>query len=564
MKERKNLNIGQDDFYNFITTNGYFVDKTLLVRDVIDSDHHILLIPRPRRFGKSLNMSMLRCFFDARLTNMAELFKPYKIWQAGEKYIQKQGKHPVIFLSLKKVRGRDFDECKLFLRQLLSNVYNQHYYLLEKNILNLKEKKEFEKILFKEADLAALAESLESLCGYLSRFYGQTVLILMDEYDSPIHYGYLHGYYDQIIDFMKSLMGSTFKSNPHLYKGVITGILRIAKESIFSDLNNPGIYTILDYRFSDKFGFTEAETRQILDDYNLSDRFEQVKTWYDGYIFGDTEHIYNPWSIMNYVSKHEQGFDTFWVNTSSDALIKNQITPREAEAIRQDIGTLLQGEAIAKTLYPNLVFKDLGIDRDLIWSLLVFSGYINAVKSADKRQYLLSIPNYELKTLFEEIVLEWLSRAVKIRKQLLEDTANYLVTNQVSQFKEGFKKIMGDTFSYFDTDTEPERVYHSYVLGLLAILSDDYIIKSNRESGQGRYDILLLPRDPSQYGVIIEIKTLGKNAKKETIKSKLTEALGQITKNRYYRELEAHNVGNRIEMAMVFAGKAVHIEVNNG
>ena len=420
------------------------------------------------------------------------------------------------------------------------------------------QKLEFNEILLKTASATVYETSLKKLTKHLYTYYAQEVYVLIDEYDAAIYTGYVHGYYKEIIALMKSLLGETLKDNVYLKKGVVTGILRVAKESIFSDLNNPGIFTILNFRFADRFGFTEEEVQQILTYFDLADHFEMVKTWYDGYKFGDKDHLYNPWSVINYIQNYREGFKTWWVNTSSDLLIKKHINAKNADEIRDDIHLLLQNQLIRKKVDENIIFPHLSEDSTF-WSLLVFSGYLIPVKKTRKKEYLLSIPNYEVHTLFEEIVLEWLERHVKVSYKTLLALCESLVNNRLDEFEMHFQTVMQDTFSYFDIHTEAERVYQAYILGLLGMLSDDYIIKSNKESHKGRYDILLLPRNTANYGVIMEIKQMDKDSTSEAIDKKLDEALGQITKNKYYKELDAHQVKNRIEMGMVFAGKAAYV-----
>ncbi len=560
---KKQLRIGSSDYRGFIEEDGYFIDKTLFIKEVIDNAHQVMLIPRPRRFGKTLNLSMLRYFFDASLKDTAALFEPYKIWQEEEYYTAQQGKYPVIYLSLKGAKATGFERSQTDIYGILTEVYQEHRYLLEKDILEKNEVELFENILSNKADASIYESSLKKLCEYLHRYYGEKTIVLMDEYDAPIHTGFYHDYYGEIIQLMKSLMGNTFKDNPYLQKGVITGILRIAKESIFSDFNNPGIFTILNYGFADKFGFTEEEVQTLLQDFGLSDHFPAVKEWYDGYKFGDKEHIYNPWSVINYVDKHREGFKSWWMNTSSDELIKSRISAKNATVIRTDINDLLEGKAITKMIDENIVFSDFHRKKDLIWSLLVFSGYLNSVETISLKRHSLAIPNREIKFLFREMVLEWLDTEVNVSFSTLLAMTESLTNNNIPEFERHFKTVMQDTFSYFDIHTEPERVYQAYVLGLLGMLGDDYIIKSNRESGSGRYDILLLPKQKEKYGIVIEIKQLEKGAAQQQIDETLSNALLQISKHQYYQELLSHDVGKRIEMAMVFVGKEVFLQVKH-
>ncbi len=556
----KTLRIGTSDFRKYIESDGYFIDKTLLIKEVIDSTHEVLVFPRPRRFGKTLNLSMLKYFFDCNKKDTAKLFKDFEISRCEKKYTEKQGQYPVIFLTLKDVKKETFEGCIARFKSLLSDLYIEHNYLLKSDVLDANEKINFERIIKEEANIEKYEASLKHLSKSLSEYHKQSVLILIDEYDTPIHAGYSYNYYNQVISFMRNFMSDAFKDNEYLYKGVITGILRIARESIFSGLNNPGIFTILNYSFADKFGFTENETLQLLKDSGLADKIDMVRHWYNGYKFGDTENIYNPWSISNYIAMHREGFKPYWVNTSSDDLIRKRINEKDGDEIRNDIERLIKGETIEKNLNENMVFPDLNTDKELLWSLLTFSGYLTTVKNVKEKLYELKIPNYEITTLFKEIILGWLNTSLKLGTSLLYKTVESLKTNQTEQFKIQFKKLIGDTLSYYDIATEPEKVYHAYVLGLLTIVSDEYVIKSNRESGDGRYDILLRPYDVNSYGIVIEIKTLPKDASKRQIAGKLSAALRQISKNRYYNELLENHVTNHIQIAMVFAGKDVHIK----
>ena len=346
---------------------------------------------------------------------------------------------------------------------------------------------------------------------------------------------------------------------------MITDILRVSKESIFTGLNNVSVYSILDDEFSDKFGFTEIETKQILTDFEVSTEYEQIKKWYDGYKIGNTLDIYNPWSILNYAISFKSGFKTFWANTSSDDLIKEQLKKKDANILREQLLKLINNETIDKEIDENFVFTDLDTDKELLWTLLTFSGYLTSKNKTGRKSYELCIPNYEIKTVFQDIILKWLNTDIKIKRNTLIDTTNYLINNEIEKFEKGFKEIIGDTFSYFDTKGEPENVYQSYVLGLLAIIGDDYIIKSNRESGEGRYDIMLIPHDRTKYGIVIEIKqiTRGGFENEESlhnrIDKKIQEAKAQIDKNQYYKELVANKISNIIKLPIVFSGKVPYI-----
>ena len=460
------------------------------------------------------------------------------------------------------MRENNFKDCQHFMKSILSDMYRQHSYLLKSEVLDEFQKEEIKLVLSEKADWVACKSSLHKLSQYLYKHHGKQAVILIDEYDSPILAAYQNGYFKEMIEFMKTFLGAALKTNNALYKGVLTGILRVAKESIFSDLNNPGIYTTLQHDFADKFGFTESETRQLLQHFRLDDQFEMVKMWYDGYTFGDTHNLYNPWSISGYIGQHQEGFKPHWVNTSSDTLIKERILERDADDIRNDVEQLLLGNSIAKPIEQNIVFADFEREGELLWSMLLFSGYLIPVGERSGNIYELSIPNYEIKILFQKIIRSWLQVGMNIRTAQLFQMVESLTHNRLADFEKHFREVMGDTLSYFDMDKEPERVWQVYLLGLLSIAGEGYIIKSNRESGAGRYDILMLPKDKTKYRVVIEIKAMHKKASKKQINANLDEALNQIEKNEYYRELIAHQIEKRIEIAIVFVGKRLFLKAN--
>ncbi|MEN0051230.1 MAG: AAA family ATPase [Bacteroidota bacterium] len=559
MRRKKNLQIGISDFRHLIEENGYFVDKTLLIKELIDSGFHVLLMPRPRRFGKSLNLSMLKCYFDYREKDTQALFEPFQIWQTDEFYKKQQGRRPVIHFSLKRGKATNFEASKKAIYSVITDIYNDFIWLLETDTLSKNEVADFNKIIFRAADSVLYEAAIKQLSEYLHRQSGEKVLILLDEYDAAIHAGFYHGFYDEIIALMKSILGNTFKDNRSLYKGVITGILRISKESIFSDMNNHGIFTVLSTSFSDKFGFTEKEVKALLEYFNYGEEYPDVKAWYNGYKFGNTEEIYNPWSICNYIALHADGFKSYWGNTSSDDIIRSSITTRENTEIRADIEALIKGESITKILNANITFSDLRQDPDIFWSLLTFSGYLTPVQDFDFDTYELRIPNYEIHTLFRKIILTWFSRDLKVYQNTLRKMTTALAAGRFIEFEAAFKKIMGDTFSYFDIHTEPERVFQAYVLGLLGMLSDDYIIKSNRELGKGRYDILLIPKDRTRYGILMELKQIDKDATDDKVQASLASALQQIQDNQYYKELKAQAISEHLEIAIVFVGKEAYL-----
>jgi len=540
MKKRKELNLGCSDFKDVIENNNYYVDKSLFIRDIIKSENMVSLLPRPRRFGKTLNLSMLNYYFDINEPENQKLFTELNIWKTEDEIKQKQGKYPVIFISFKEAKQNNWEECYEIIINEIASVYKRFNYLNKVSFFSDEELSTINKIKNRTAKKIDYQLSIKNLSEYLYRYNNQKVVILIDEYDVPIQAGYKK-FYEEVVTFVRGLMSAAFKDNKFLYKGVITGILRVSKESIFSGLNNISVYSILEGEFSDKFGFTETETKQIIEDFDLSDNYEQIKNWYNGYKFGNTTDIYNPWSILNYLLRFQNGFKPYWAQTSSNDLIKDLLTSANANETRELFLKLINNETIEKTITENFVFPELDQKPELLWTLLTFSGYLTIVNNVGKNIYELRIPNFEVKMIFQDIILNWLNIEVKVKYNLLIETTKHLINNRLDEFEIGFKQIMGDTFSYFDLHGQTENVYQSYVLGLLAIVGDDYIIKSNRESGTGRYDIMLVPHDKLKNGIVIEIKQITKTKREskktftERIKNKIIEAQNQIEDNKYYK-----------------------------
>jgi len=566
---KKLLNIGQSDFKNVIQNNNYFVDKSLFIEEFINSQSSVMLFPRPRRFGKTLNLSMLKHFFDKNQTDNYKLFTDLAIWKTSDEVKKHCGKYPVIFLSFKDAKAETWENTLGYLKLEIIQNFREHRYLYDTSFLFDDEKKFFSNILLNEASETDFGVSLNLLSNYLYRYHNQKVVILIDEYDTPIHAGY-GTFYNEVVSFMRNFLSGAFKDNPNVYKGAITGILRVSKESIFSGLNNLSIYSILEDTFSDKFGFTETEVLQLLNDFEVTTDYAEIKQWYNGYQFGKTQGIYNPWSILNYVIHPEEGFKTFWANTSSNQLIRQEIKHKEASEIREEIVKLINGELIEKDIEESFVFPDLKTRKKLIWTLFVFSGYLTIQQQISRKKYQLRIPNYEIKTIFQDTLLEWFETEINLRDSLLETTIKNLLNNNIAEFEYGFKQIIGDTFSYYDTASSkqdrylPEKVYQAYMLGLFAVIGDDFQIKSNRESGSGRYDIMLIPHDRSKKGIVMELKQIQaqKATESETefaarVNKHLNLALQQIENNKYCKELIDCNIkeANIIKLPIVFAGK---------
>ena len=574
MKNRKKLNLGNSNFKDIIEEENYFVDKSLLIKEVISAQKQVLLIPRPRRFGKTLNLSMLNYFFDNQEKDNEKLFEHLKIWQTDNEIKKHCGKHPVIFLSLKDAKKNTWESTLKHIKLEIISVYKQHRYLMQNDVLFDDEKHQFNKIINQTADEIDYEVSIKQLSDYLFSYHKEKVVILIDEYDVPIQNGY-NKFYDKVVPFMRNFLSGAFKDNSALYKGIITGILRVSKENIFSGLNNISVYTLLDNRFSDKFGFTEDEVKQLIKDFEVKTEYSEIKAWYDGYQFGKTKNIYNPWSVLNYVAESDEGFRTFWANSSSNDLIKERIFERDYDYIKENFEILLKGGQITKKIQEDIVFPDLNKNtKELLWSLLLFSGYLKATPLPEQAhtlvkldRYNLSLPNGEIKQLFGEIISEWLVENLQISSSLLYNAANNLVNNELQRFEKDLQSIMSDTFSYFDKTKNPENAFHSYMLGLLAVLGDNYIIRSNRESGEGRYDILLRPFDSRKNGVVIEIKTIEsrkKNEEKATFLKRINKAIAEAEKqieiNNYDQELIDNKIKNIIKLPIVFAGKQPFIK----
>jgi hypothetical protein len=561
----------------------------MLIKEFFDNGNYTMLMPRPKRFGKTLNLSMIEHFFDIRKPDSTKLFDGFEIANEKEFCKKHQNKYPVINISLKKVKERNWDKCLEKFKILISKLYKQHRYLLKSDKLENDEKQYFESIILETASETKFEESLINLANYLTKHFKKKAIILVDEYDAPIITAFSNinnpiksddkenkTYYQKVIDFMQNLLGEAFKGNEDsLKKGLLTGVMRVGKESIFSEWNNFHVYGITSTYFADKFGFTKQETEKLLEYFNLLHEKDKIAQWYDGYKFGNTGNIYNPWSIVSYVLNCNDGFLAYWVNTSNDSMLKERIT---VENIKKAVVGLINNEPLTRTIKENFVFPDFENDTELIWTLLFKGGFITPIRKVSLHRYEFKIPNFELKFVFTNIIMEWIRNRYKFNQDLLIKTSNDLINNNLQDFETGFKQILGDTLSYFDTSSnkQGEQFFHVYTLGLLAVLSDDYIINSNREGGEGRYDIVLIPRNMKNTstslsagnGIILEIKHIENQQETENaddfanrINEKIDEALEQIERKKYYKTLLAHKIElDKIKrVPMVFAGKESYI-----
>jgi hypothetical protein len=575
----KKLPVGVSDFKDMVTGDYYYIDKTLFIKEIMDKGDKILLIPRPRRFGKTLNLFMLKYFYDCcpeTLSQGAEslptgtaapgnsygkLFDSLAITRAGKKYLDHMGKYPVIFLTFKNIKELDWETAYRKITKLIQDEYLKHDYLLNSPKLKSSEKDYFKKIINLEGEREDYEISLERLLIFLNRYYGTRGVILIDEYDAPVHEGFYRDYYEEIINFMRNFLGGGLKdTDQYLEKSIITGTMRIARESIFSDLNNPGVYTLLSKEFDDKFGFTEEELEAVLKDFNLLHRCGEVQKWYNGYRFGKRI-IYNPWSIINFLGSEEKELKPYWLNTSDNKLVEGLLS-KGGKELRKELEQLIRGETIEKTIEDNIILKDVYTDEDLSWSFLLMAGYLKQTdKSMDaddgKMFYTLSIPNMEVKTTYKRIIRRYFS--TKIENEKLEIMLKALIQGDIKLFEKMLRKIVLAIFSYHDFGGEPEKVYHALVAGLLVWISNTHEIKSNRESGYGRYDITIIPHDPNRTGYVIEFKTVDKEDN-ETVDSAAAAALAQIQEKKYETELIEKGIENIKKLAIVFSGKEVYVK----
>ncbi|MBN1684421.1 MAG: AAA family ATPase [Gammaproteobacteria bacterium] len=556
--------IGISDFKEIID-NGYcFVDKTLLIQELLQDPAKILLFTRPRRFGKTLNLSMLEYFFTQQQADENRtLFNGTLIEKArlsnGMACMDFQGKYPVIFLSLKDVKASHYQDAYEAIAIQISQLYKKHRYLLEQpELLYPDEKDVYQKIIEGKANPPQLQTSLRNLTEYLGKQYGEKVLILIDEYDTPLHASYEYGYYDEMVNLIRTLLSAVLKDNVYLYKGILTGILRVAKESIFSDLNNVDVYSILQAKYGQYFGFTESEVQQCLKEADLEDQSQAIRDWYNGYLFGD-EVIYNPWSILNCLNKKGL-LQPYWVNTGGLTIIRNLLA-RSGEEIKGSFEALIQGQTITCDVSEHITFGDIMKNAEFIWSFLLLSGYLKiAQRELVRGRYRcqLAIPNHEIGYLYENIFLNWLGG---INLDIYRTFLDNLTTGNITDFESQLQKILSESYSYFDlSGQEPEKFYHAIVLSLLVGLRDTYQVKSNRESGYGRYDVMLIPYDKTKLGLIIEFKTAKSAAELE---SAADVAMQQIADKNYVAELTEAGIKNILQLGMAFYGKKVLIKQKN-
>ena len=562
----RTVGIGNQD-YETIRREGYFyIDKTAFIREWWESGDSVTLITRPRRFGKTLNMSMVEQFFSVNYAGRSDLFEGLSIWQE-EKYRRIQGTYPVIALSFAKVKENSYQNARKRICRIIADLYRQFDFLLDSEKLNERDR-ELYRIVSADMEDYVAAESLNALSSLLMRHYGKKVIILLDEYDTPMQEAYIDGYWEELVAFIRNLFNAAFKTNPYLERAIMTGITRVSKESIFSDLNNLKVVTTTSENYADCFGFTEGEVFAALEEYGLSDQKQLVKDWYDGFIFGSKKDIYNPWSIINFLDDKKVG--VYWANTSSNRLVGKLI--REGSAsVKKTFEILLSGGTLEMEIDEQIIYSQLLVKKNAVWSLLLASGYLKVldttfVERLGRTYYKLTLTNREVHIMFESMILDWFSG-----NDDYNDFIKALLLGDVKAMNTYMNRVTQEMFSYFDTGksnrSEPERFYHGFVLGLMVELADRYVVTSNRESGFGRYDVMLEPRripmaasEGGDNAIILEFKVQDEEEERE-LADTVSEALRQIEEKNYQASLIAKGIPRECirKYGFAFCGKKVLI-----
>ena len=559
---KKAISIGIQGFSDLREQDCFFVDKTNFIKEWWGKRDVVTLITRPRRFGKTLNMSMLDCFFSNKYANRADLFEGLSIWQ-DETYRKLQGTYPVIFLSFAAVKAGNLEDAKTQIKQEITRLYWENRNLMKEDIFGEDERELYYRTTVKMDDVTA-QDSLRNLSVWMERYYGKKVIILLDEYDTPMQEAYVQGYWDEFTSFVRSLFNASFKTNPYLERAIMTGITRVSKESIFSDLNNLRVVTTTSNLYADCFGFTEEEVFAALDEYGMGDKKDEVKQWYDGFTFGEHRDIYNPWSITNYLDEHR--LYPYWASTSSNGLVSRLIRTASAD-VKEKMEDLLRGQAITVNFDEQIVYNQLDDNEEAIWSLLLASGYLK-VQNIDYRGitlepwYTLDITNIETLSMFMTMFRGWF----KNKDANYNDFVKALLKGSLKEMNIYMNDVALATFSSFDTGKkpsetgQPERFYHGFVLGLLVELRDRYQIRSNRESGYGRYDVMLTPVTEVDDAIVIEFKVHEPDEEK-SLQDTVRTALDQIKEKNYDAELLLQGIpADRIRhYGFAFEGKKVLI-----
>ncbi|HBY21593.1 MAG: hypothetical protein A2Y24_05320 [Clostridiales bacterium GWE2_32_10] len=567
--------IGIDSFKKIIEKEAYFVDKSELITDILTRE--VILINRPRRFGKTLNLDMIRYFFDNGVSTCDEyeqrikgkievnnkyLFKGLKIEQ-DEEIMKHQGKYPVIQISLKEIKESNWENCYEGIKKIISQIYMENEYLVEK--MHEIEKETFEKIVKGTASKVEYEQALKNIMVYFHRHFKQKTILLIDEYDQPIIAGYVNGYYDKVIEFMRNMLSAALKTNEKLEKGILTGVARVAKESIFSGLNNPDIDSMLIPINDDKFGFSDEEVKEILKYYEKEDSYEAVKEWYNGYNL-NRKQIYNPWSVLKYINDKENRLISYWVNTGSDELIK-ELLKSNLQKVINNLNKIIKGEEAIKVVNEAVNFNNLNTDENSIWSLMIQSGYLKVGNPEEIGKdpngngiikVKLEIPNRELKGSYESMIETWVAETIGNLE--IDEMLEELTQGKIEDFIESFSQLILENMSSYDaTGKEAEKYYHVFCLGLFVKLKNKYYVKSELETGIGRSDVILIPKDNKKRGIILEFK---KARYRKTIEEAAKEAINQIEEKKYETVLKEHGVEEIVKLGIGFKGKECYFEQN--
>ena len=567
--------IGVDDFRMLRERELAYVDKSHMLRELIDDAGVLVtLVPRPRRFGKSLNLSMVRCYFEKRDEDLSPLFEGLSIWEAGATYRQHFQRYPVVYMTLKGIKASTWELAWKETRRKIAAVFQEHRALLDGGYLDREEARDYQAVLDGTATQDVYQTSLLDLCRMLERHHGAPAVVLVDEYDEPIHAAYAHGYAPKALEFYRAFFTEGLKGNPHLWKGVLTGILRVARESIFSGLNNLAVYTLLRHEMSTCFGFTEPEVAALLDKAGIGDRLEEVRRWYNGYLFGTTV-VYNPWSILSYVHSHDRMLRNYWVNTSSNDLVRDMLV-RHALEIEPQIEMLLSGGSIERKVSENVVLNELSQSPGMLFDLLVFSGYLRAEPMGELTRtegiYRLMIPNREVREVYATTFQQWMAHQLGAGESGIARLKKAMFEGDAEGLQEALLGFTTGILSYHDIMARrdqaadetrrilpvlPEQVMHVFVLGLLATLEPEYEVRSNRESGSGRPDVMIRARAPGKPGVVLELKVA--KPKVKSPEAALREGLAQIREHDYVAELRAGGSSPVQAFVVAFDGKRVWV-----